>query len=83
MSLTTILATAVLRDFDDNIYGSNVPSGDQPAVPTGMFDDLPHDDPHEIGRAGIIAVTASAVSIAISLPAIYWFLRMRRRYRHE
>ena len=85
MSFSTLIATNVLRLNlgAGDIYGNDVPTGVAPAVPSVAFDDLPHDDPHEISRAAIITICASGCSILIACPGIYWFLRMRRRFRHE
>lgn len=80
MSLTTTIATVVQRG---GIFGSHSPPSDQPAVPTGRFDDLPDDNPHHITKAAAVAISVSSVSLILSAFMIYWFVRMRRRYRHE
>lgn len=82
MSVTTTLATVVQREY--GFFGSlTPPASGGPPTPTGKYDDLPQDDAHQITTSGAIAIVCSSVSLFLALFTIYWFIRMRRRFRHK
>ena len=80
MSATTTLATIVQRGA---FFDVTPPVSGGPPIPTGEYDDLPQDDAHQINTSGAIAIAFSSVSLFLALFTIYWFIRMRRRFRHK
>lgn len=83
MLATTTLATIVQREGAFSQVTLPVSGG--PPIPTGEYDDIPvsQDAAHQITNAGSIAIACSSVSLFLAIFTIYWFIRMRRRFRHK
>lgn len=81
MSATTTVATTL--QLERAFVEITPPVGGGPPIPTGQYDDLPQNNAHQITNAGAIAIACSSLSLFLALFTIYWFLRMRRRFRHK
>jgi hypothetical protein len=72
-------ASPIWHDLDLPITATGYP----PAIPTSGLDDIPRYGPRDIDAACILAIVFSSISIITSVISLYWFIRMRRRFRHE